>query len=405
MSSQTSSIPETYVKLALTLDQHIDGYVDSYFGPPEWRTDAQTAGKLPLDELEHRADDLMAGLQADTVMDAQRRNFLSGQVRAMQTAIAMAQGEQLSIKQETEGLYDVTPHYIDEAVFEETHRSLAELLPPGGTLTERMLARRELLKFPFDRLAPLVPAMLQDLRARTAAKFPLPEYESFEFIQVKDKPWGAYNWYQGNFHSIIEWNTDLPASINIFPVGLAHEGYPGHHTEHAIKEKLLVRDGGRIEHSVTVLNAPECTIAEGVATTAFDIICSPQDQIDLFQKTIYPALGLDLDAARELEIERIADTLYNARSNAVYLLHEQHQTPDEVTAYLQRYALMEEPNAQKAVRFHELYRSYTFTYIIGKELLLTLFAKRGNPVMWYRRLLTEPVTPQQVRDWTAGIDS
>jgi hypothetical protein len=39
------------------------------------------------------------------------------------------------------------------------------------------------------------------------------------------------------------------------------------------------------------------------------------------------------------------------------------------------------------------------TYHAGDELLDALFAARGEPVRWFRRLLTEPVTPSQVRAW------
>ena len=49
---------------------------------------------------------------------------------------------------------------------------------------------------------------------------------------------------------------------------LAHETYPGHHLEHALKERMLVEELGRLEASVLLINTPECLISEGLATSA-----------------------------------------------------------------------------------------------------------------------------------------
>ena len=31
------TISQRFVRLALALDRHIPGYIDAYFGPPEWK--------------------------------------------------------------------------------------------------------------------------------------------------------------------------------------------------------------------------------------------------------------------------------------------------------------------------------------------------------------------------------
>lgn len=40
---------------------------------------------------------------------------------------------------------------------------------------------------------------------------------------------------------------------------------------------------------------------------------------------------------------------------------------------------------------------------LGGELLDTLFAAQSERDMWFRRLLTEPITPGQIRAWTTAI--
>ena len=60
-------------------------------------------------------------------------------------------------------------------------------------------------------------------------------------------------------------NADLPHRLSHLPHLVAHEAYPGHHTEHCRKERGLVERAGRIEHTVFLVNTPECLMAEGLA--------------------------------------------------------------------------------------------------------------------------------------------
>lgn len=402
-----SSIPESYINLALALEQHIDGYVDCYFGPPEWRTESQAAGKRPIAELTRHANDLASALATDSELAPTRRAFLAAQLRAMHTSLALLNGETMTLTQETQALYDLTPLWRPESTFAEAHKVLDDLLPGSGPLPARMNARRDKLSTEFAAAEPLIPNLLAGLRARTAKKFPLPPGESFDFAAVNHKPWAAYNWYLGNYHSLIEWNTDLPASMPMLPAILAHEGYPGHHTEHCIKEQVLVSTHGWQEHTITLLNSPECVIAEAIATTALDMVYTPQEQIELNQNVLYPALGVHLDAAAEAAIDHAAEMLKGVRPNAAFLLHDEHQTADRVIAYLKRYGLMSDRQAAKAVEFQSnpLYRSYIFTYTMGKDLLQQLFQARGNPDQWFARLLAEPVTPTQIRSWISDASA
>ena len=49
-----NSFAERYVRLVLAVGQHDADYVDAYYGPPEWRKEAET-GKLPLTDIASRA--------------------------------------------------------------------------------------------------------------------------------------------------------------------------------------------------------------------------------------------------------------------------------------------------------------------------------------------------------------
>lgn len=51
---------ERYVKLVLAVGRHDPDYVDAYYGPPDWKTEAQ-AGKRPLAEIRAEASSLRRG--------------------------------------------------------------------------------------------------------------------------------------------------------------------------------------------------------------------------------------------------------------------------------------------------------------------------------------------------------
>ena len=99
-------------------------------------------------------------------------------------------------------------------------------------------------------------AAIAACKERTARHVTLPPGESFVVEYVKDKPWSGYNWYKGDFHSVIQVNTSLPIYIDRAVDLACHEGYPGHHVYNALLEKHLVRDRGWMEFSVYPLFSP-----------------------------------------------------------------------------------------------------------------------------------------------------
>src|SRR5687767_1638817 len=138
MTTNNHYLGEVFARLALAVDQHLPGYVDSYFGPDEWMTQAKQDGKLPLLNLTEKVDQLARDISQADNLDAQRKDFLARQVTAMQMSLHLLSGEKVSLAEEVHALYDVQPMWKDESIFEEAHKALDELLPPGNSLHERM---------------------------------------------------------------------------------------------------------------------------------------------------------------------------------------------------------------------------------------------------------------------------
>ena len=67
-------------------------------------------------------------------------------------------------------------------------------------------------------------------------------------------------------------NIDVPTTgLDLIHLA-AHEVYPGHHTEHAVKEQLLARDQGAIEESIQFVPTPQAVLSEGIAETGEDLL-------------------------------------------------------------------------------------------------------------------------------------
>jgi hypothetical protein len=117
---------------------------------------------------------------------------------------------------------------------------------------------------------------------------------------------------------------------------------------------------------------------------------------------ILPRAGLHgLDARRDLQIREAYEDLDGVNGNAAFLLHDRGAAVSEVIHYLQQRGLRSEADARREVKFvsDPADRAYTFTYFEGRNLLQALFAQKQDVTHWYTRLLTEPVTPSQIRHW------
>ncbi len=153
---------------------------------------------------------------------------------------------------------------------------------------------------PKEKLDTVFQLAIKECRARTLAHVALPPNESFTVEYVTNKPWGGYNWYKGNFHSVIQVNTDLPIFIDRAVDLAAHEGYPGHHVYNSLLEKNLARDRGWVEFSVYALFSPQSLVAEGTANFGRDVAFPTKAERMKFEKEVlFPAAGIDASRADE----------------------------------------------------------------------------------------------------------
>ena len=155
----------------------------------------------------------------------------------------MLRGERLSFAEEARGLYGVDLEGLLHPLshYDPILARIERLVPGDGPLADRVEAFLARFTIPRERLDAVMRAAIAECRRRTIANIPLPQGEAFALEFVTNQPWSGYNWYQGNYRSRIQINTDQPVRLSRAVDLGCHEGYPGHHAYNMLLEQNLAR--------------------------------------------------------------------------------------------------------------------------------------------------------------------
>ena len=409
------AIADDYLLLQLTIGEKEAGYIDAYYGPEEVR--ARAVAEAPGQSLPVLAARTMAlkarasaftddGVAGDS-MEERRARFLVAQLTAADTRLRMMRGETLSFADEAEGLFGVRPELPPLASFDPVLAEIERLVPGEGPLWRRIDAFQKRFDMPDDRVRPAMDAAIAECKRRTLEHIALPEGESFTLALVTGKPWSGYNYYQGDYHSRIEVNTDLPMRLErAIDLG-CHEGYPGHHAFNALLERELVNERGWTEFSVYPLYSPQSLIAEGSANYGIDLAFPGDEDVAFTRDVLAPIAGLEgLDVARYIALDEAMSDLGPARYTiaAQYLAGEIDAAA--ATELLQRYQLVSPERAAQSLDFIDTYRSYIINYGLGHDMVEAAIeaGDAGEDLRWERmeRLLSEPTLPSDLLEMAAG---
>ena len=373
-SPDMNAIADRYVRLVLAVGQHDAAFVDAYYGPPEWKADAEKAGKRPLEELTREAKALAGAIgqlpEPSEEMVRLRRSYLGAQVSAVRSRLRMLSGARLNFDEESKALYDAVAPTYPESHFDAVLHELDALVPGPGPLVDRLEAFRQHNVIPPARLETVFRRAIAECRARTAKEISLPEGEEFRLEFVTKKSWSGYNWYQGKFHSLIQVNTDLPIFIDRAIDLACHEGYPGHHVYNALLEQHLVNGRGWHEFTVYALFSPQSLIAEGTANFGIEVAFPGVSRVSFERDVLFPLAGLDPSSAlRYNEVLRRLDGLSYAGNEAARGYLDGRLTAAQAADWLVTYTLTSRARAEQRVRFVDQYRSYVINYNYGKDLV------------------------------------
>ena len=413
LESKMNGIAEQYVKLVLETGEYYPGYVDAYYGPKEWLPTKDTSYEIDstiINSLNQKTDDLLNKLESlkdykATEIETLRYRFLYKQLLSVKGMILIIAGGTFPFDQEAKILYDADPPHFTDDHFQKILDKLDKLVPGTGNLQKRVNAFRNKFFIPNDKLDTIITTAINECRRRTLKHIVLPPNENFKVGYVKEKPWGAYNWYKGNYFSLIQINTDLPADIDR-AIGLAsHEGYPGHHVFNVLLEKNLVKNRNWVEFSVYPLFSPISLLAEGTANYGVNVIFPGNDRTEFERKVLFPLAGLNTaDADLYYKILNLLKKLSYAGNEAARNYLDGKRTKDQTIAYLQKYLLFTKEKAEKRLAFIEQYRSYVINYNLGEDIVKNYIEKNGGTIenperRWklFKQLISLPQTPSELK--------
>jgi hypothetical protein len=394
------ALARDYVGLTLEIGERDEGYVDAYYGPPEWKAAAH-ANPRSLPQLAAATEALTRRLEAIPArrgLEARRKAFLLAQLTAARHRLRLVQGRTLTFAEEARGIYGVTVDLRPLADYDPILARIARLLPGAGALAERVDAFQDRFVIPPARLDAVMRAAIAECRRRTVAHIALPRGESFTLEFVTGRSWSGYNWYRGSYRSLIQVNTDLPVRMGRAVDLGCHEGYPGHHVYNALLERALARGRNWVEYMVYPLYSPQSFIAEGSANYGIELAFPGEERLAFERRVLYPLAGMSSEGAETYAaLQAAIRDLSGARFTIARDLLEGRITRERAIELTQLYGLASRRRAEQSVAFTLQYRAYVINYGLGQDMVKAAIERAGRTpaARWaaMRRLLSEPVLP------------
>jgi hypothetical protein len=398
------AVARDYVQLVLEMGERDEGYVDAYYGPAQWRAAAR-ANPRTLAQLAAAAEAMAARLgngpdpRGNIQTPAQfRPAFLRGQIRALRARIRQLQGERLSFTQEAREIYGVALDLRPLSDFDPVLARIDALVPGEGPLAARVDALSDRFVIPAGRLDAVMRAAIAECRRRTVAHIPLPAGEAFTLEFVTGRSWSGYNWYQGNYRSLIQVNTDQQVRMGRAVDLGCHEGYPGHHVYNMLLEHDLARGRGWVEYMVYPLYSPQSLIAEGSANYGIKLAFPGEERLAFETRVLYPLAGLPSEgAAAYLRVQDAIRELSGARFVIARDLLEGRISRERAIELTQQYSLMSRRRAEQSIAFTEQYRAYVINYGLGEQIVKAAVEAYGRrpAERWrgMRQILSWPYQP------------
>ena len=413
LESKMNNISENYVKLVLKIGELDSDYVDAYYGPKDWQPHDNL--KTPEDSTSLRnfcnaeTDSLLNALDAlknfkANEIETLRYRFLYKQLLAVKAKIFLLGGGTFSFDEESKALYDAVAPTYTKKHFQNIIDELNNILPGNGNVDNRLEEYRKSFIIPKEKLDTVFNAAIAECKKKTLDYIKLPANENFKLEYVTNKPWSGYNWYKGNYFSVIQINTDMPIYIDRAIDLAAHEGYPGHHVYNTLLEENLVKKNGWMEFTVYPLFSPQSLIAEGTANFGIDMIFPGNSRVEFEKNILFPLAGLNpKDADKYYEVRKLVDELRYSGNEAARNYLDGKWNESETIDWLMKYSLMSKDKAVQRLKFIEKYRSYVINYNLGQDLIKNYIehndGANNQAKKWslFTKLLSTPQTPSGLK--------
>ncbi|WP_051341965.1 hypothetical protein [Pseudonocardia spinosispora] len=394
------AVAQQYVLLGLRAGRLRDGLVESYLGPDALRRRVEAEPRPDPAALARDAARLSCEIGGST---GPRADFLTAQLTALRCVLRRMDGVRPDFRTELRACFDlehdVEPGEQDH--YRAAHAELERLLPAAGApLAARMAVYRKREEIPPALIAPAAQALSSALRGLTRRITELPDGEAVYYEFVTGRPWSGFAHHLGHGRSRVVVNLDAVGRGTQLAQLVAHEAYPGHHTERCRLD--LARTEGLLppERAIHLVDTPQCLVSEGLADLGLRALPGPG--WGRWVESVLAQVGVRMDGELAERVERAMDALRPVRQDAALLLHRDGSGQDEALAHLRRWLLVGEGRARRTLRFlqHPLWRRYTTAYVEGYRLTSAWLDARplGSPAAArFLRLTDEQWTPSGLR--------
>jgi len=403
-NAHIDDIISEYLFLELSTGMHNKDHVDAYFGSEEIVRMAEEK-QITLNEISNRAEKLsnkIKNTENKELLPKKRIDNLLARILAMKTRIRIIQKEFISFDDESQLLFGARAPQNDEEYFIGILKEIDELIPGKEDLALRVNNFKNQFTIKPQYLETVFNTAIDECRKRTLKYINLPKNERFTIEYVTDKPWSGYNWYQGNSHSIIQINTDLPIAISrAIDLG-CHEGYPGHHTYNSLIEENLVNNKEWNEYTLSPLYGPQSIIAEGSANYGINLAFPDNQKIEFEKDILFNLAKLETkDADRYYKLLELQNQLNYAGNEAARRYLDGDITREQAILWLTKYSLSSSERAKKSTEFYDKYRSYVINYNLGKDLVESYIenTSQNDQQRWlnFQELLSRPTLPAELK--------
>lgn len=378
----------------LRLGQRVDELVESYFGPKEILDLVSKEPQKPLGEILVDLEELRKGVVSES-LDEMRKTFLAKQITALQSTARERMGAITPYREYVSRALDIEAKVVREQDISELRRSLEALLRKKdyqgnlGDMVREFEKKRLVLG---DRLRDIFFNLVNEAKSQTQKVFRLPPGEEVDLAVAEDVPWSSDNKYLGSYRSLIRLNTNLPVTSTSLPISVTHQTYPGHHTEHVLKELELFSIRHQLEASIIMVNTPQSTMSEGLAETSRKFILGE------------PAMVED-------RIQELLTRLRRAvRVNAALMIYEKRLDVEDAKQYFVEEGAYDEKEAEQGVRFvlDPLWRTYLFTFYEGERIVAEAWKRAresGKEELFLQVLYSEENCPTTFKEKTRKLFS
>ncbi|MBV7316672.1 hypothetical protein [Shewanella sp. NIFS-20-20] len=398
-----ATLAHHYIALVHSVDLLFPGYIDACYGPAK-----QSAQHLSNEEICHQASELCRQIKHalsihNDSAQKQRLTFLLAQTAAIPAYMQWQLGQPLRFDAESLALYGIVSDEIDETKLVAQVSQLDARLTGRGSLAARLARWRQDYIVPQARMATVLSCALEHVRALCLQQLAqvdmrLPRHEAFRIEMVAGKVWTAYNWYQGDYQSVIQFNTDMPLYLDRVIELVSHEGYPGHHLFNVLQEQGLVNGNGWPEYAIYPLFSPISSLAEASADLGLSLLMSESTRQAFEAERLQPLAGIDGDWHEYCQIKALLEPLKFADNLVARQWLEGDISASEAMDKLIYLCLNTPARAQQRLAFFETNRSYIVNYHSGCQQLHGYLLGQGRRYQQhFYQLLQRPLLAQQWR--------